>query len=100
MIRRPPRSTLFPYTTLFRSIFPRARIGEVQLVLVYEHGLMLDPGLPGFLGDVLVDALAEFARVRGKVEPFRVAAELDAFHRPCHFRNLDSVNKSILSPLY
>src|SRR5258705_9677374 len=24
MIRRPPRSTLFPYTTLFRSAFPRA----------------------------------------------------------------------------
>src|SRR2546430_17735535 len=23
MIRRPPRSTLFPYTTLFRSIVPR-----------------------------------------------------------------------------
>src|SRR3712207_8176841 len=23
MIRRPPRSTLFPYTTLFRSIFKR-----------------------------------------------------------------------------
>src|SRR2546427_7539785 len=23
MIRRPPRSTLFPYTTLFRSEFPR-----------------------------------------------------------------------------
>src|SRR3712207_8759512 len=28
MIRRPPRSTLFPYTTLFRSL----RKGEVQLV--------------------------------------------------------------------
>src|SRR2546427_3309458 len=25
MIRRPPRSTLFPYTTLFRSPFPAAR---------------------------------------------------------------------------
>src|SRR2546426_6515646 len=25
MIRRPPRSTLFPYTTLFRSQPPRAR---------------------------------------------------------------------------
>src|SRR5437588_13083356 len=25
MIRRPPRSTLFPYTTLFRSIPPRKR---------------------------------------------------------------------------
>src|SRR2546422_7799896 len=29
MIRRPPRSTLFPYTTLFRSLRGRvARIGE------------------------------------------------------------------------
>src|SRR4051812_49588160 len=27
MIRRPPRSTLFPYTTLFRSLHPRARQG-------------------------------------------------------------------------
>src|SRR5947199_5785268 len=26
MLRRPPRSTLFPYTTLFRSPFPR-RVG-------------------------------------------------------------------------
>src|SRR2546430_12060312 len=25
MIRRPPRSTLFPYTTLFRSAFPRTQ---------------------------------------------------------------------------
>src|SRR3989442_10647834 len=27
MIRRPPRSTLFPYTTLFRSLEPRHRAG-------------------------------------------------------------------------
>src|SRR3712207_8026861 len=26
MIRRPPRSTLFPYTTLFRSLYGEARI--------------------------------------------------------------------------
>src|SRR2546429_4191779 len=25
MIRRPPRSTLFPYTTLFRSVFEQSR---------------------------------------------------------------------------
>src|SRR3712207_6993603 len=33
MIRRPPRSTLFPYTTLFRSAFAlrRFRRGFVQL---------------------------------------------------------------------
>src|SRR5438093_1959802 len=31
MVRRPPRSTLFPYTTLFRSRF-RAREGQVGRV--------------------------------------------------------------------
>src|SRR3989442_6991988 len=32
MIRRPPRSTLFPYTTLFRSIRPElsGRLGRVE----------------------------------------------------------------------
>src|SRR3712207_7185468 len=29
MIRRPPRSTLFPYTTLFRSGLPLSRADEV-----------------------------------------------------------------------
>src|SRR2546421_3386696 len=28
MIRRPPRSTLFPYTTLFRSLDPRPPVEE------------------------------------------------------------------------
>src|SRR5256885_8690150 len=28
MIRRPPRSTLFPYTTLFRSLLERAHWGR------------------------------------------------------------------------
>src|SRR5256884_6391937 len=32
MIRRPPRSTLFPYTTLFRSIVHPALAGPVTLV--------------------------------------------------------------------
>src|SRR5258708_40165101 len=29
MIRRPPRSTLFPYTTLFRSVVARFQLGEI-----------------------------------------------------------------------
>src|SRR2546427_3874731 len=29
MIRRPPRSTLFPYTTLFRSHFRDRHVGQV-----------------------------------------------------------------------
>src|SRR3989442_3416085 len=33
MIRRPPRSTLFPYTTLFRShLEPDVLLGEAELV--------------------------------------------------------------------
>src|SRR3712207_7883710 len=30
MIRRPPRSTLFPYTTLFRSLSPARDVGGVH----------------------------------------------------------------------
>src|SRR5688572_32501875 len=31
MIRRPPRSTLFPYTTLFRSVFNQVTNGTVTV---------------------------------------------------------------------
>src|SRR3712207_6978436 len=31
MIRRPPRSTLFPYTTLFRSVVGRVAVGGAAL---------------------------------------------------------------------
>src|SRR2546428_9843196 len=31
MIRRPPRSTLFPYTTLFRSLEPLVYIDRVEI---------------------------------------------------------------------
>src|SRR2546425_8740753 len=36
MIRRPPRSTLFPYTTLFRSCAPSAELRQPQR-LRYAH---------------------------------------------------------------
>src|SRR5438093_2894783 len=39
MIRRPPRSTLFPYTTLFRSLVrPERRRRREQLVTDLERG--------------------------------------------------------------
>src|SRR5258707_4505917 len=45
MIRRPPRSTLFPYTTLFRSIHA---VGHLAYQLVEQvHGLR-PVGLQGF----------------------------------------------------
>src|SRR2546426_1361200 len=39
MIRRPPRSTLFPYTTLFRSLH---RDGPVALVLTRQKVPVID----------------------------------------------------------
>src|SRR3712207_9438281 len=35
MIRRPPRSTLFPYTTLFRSDSVLTAIGSLKLAATY-----------------------------------------------------------------
>src|SRR3712207_9220550 len=56
MIRRPPRSTLFPYTTLFRSDadLPLGRTGLALLVdgeRDHRRAVLLDdrhhPGVPG-----------------------------------------------------
>src|SRR3712207_7631558 len=55
MIRRPPRSTLFPYTTLFRSLqvapvhagdLRRVENGEVVARIVHRRSL--DEGLLGY----------------------------------------------------
>src|SRR5688572_13979055 len=52
MLRRPPRSTLFPYTTLFRSdFFPRGNLGNVcndrrnyhMAVRCFRRALRLNP---------------------------------------------------------
>src|SRR3712207_7595465 len=47
MIRRPPRSTLFPYTTLFRSapVFRRQRSG----VIVNISSGTIYLGVPGYM---------------------------------------------------
>src|SRR2546422_1475994 len=48
MIRRPPRSTLFPYTTLFRSHYGLDELvallgGDFMIRAVYRGGLLLFP---------------------------------------------------------
>src|SRR3712207_8747083 len=43
MIRRPPRSTLFPYTTLFRSV---ERVARAVVAAVHDDELARQPVLP------------------------------------------------------
>src|SRR5256885_10617683 len=50
MIRRPPRSTLFPYTTLFRSAV-RAQRHLEQRGAAHEHLLELGGGVEVEMGD-------------------------------------------------
>src|SRR5256885_5622779 len=46
MIRRPPRSTLFPYTTLFRSEHRRALLVRAVVEILVEAAahLVVEPG--------------------------------------------------------
>src|SRR5256885_10134546 len=58
MIRRPPRSTLFPYTTLFRSIdlaFGITRRSERRSIV--EIGAPIPLAIPGVLLDILADTV-------------------------------------------
>src|SRR3712207_8329707 len=58
MIRRPPRSTLFPYTTLFRS-----QVDLVQAMVTYALGDRLLPQVY----DLATEASREFQAVGDQV---------------------------------
>src|SRR2546430_12351790 len=51
MIRRPPRSTLFPYTTLFRSNLPR----HAQERLKFYVRVAISAGDGRATGEILID---------------------------------------------
>src|SRR3712207_7809442 len=55
MIRRPPRSTLFPYTTLFRSGLPE-RCGHLADKAIQGRGALLTAAQVEVWDDQLVDA--------------------------------------------
>src|SRR3712207_8569328 len=67
MIRRPPRSTLFPYTTLFRSLArPVALVHAADL----RHRLM---GLVDEADEVLGEVVDEAVRPRSRRPPVQDA---------------------------
>src|SRR2546425_8799496 len=68
MIRRPPRSTLFPYTTLFRSLYqPRQPHPRVEAVTPWEVDVPFDVheiASPAQREGVRDDGIAVFDRKR------------------------------------
>src|SRR5690349_24605753 len=78
MIRRPPRSTLFPYTTLFRSLQQRAPAGVLARERLDEPGELgkeeVDERSRDQLGDAAAAALLEHAALddRALVEALHV----------------------------
>src|SRR5258707_6873951 len=63
MIRRPPRSTLFPYTTLFRSLTDRAELKKAQgtwrASLAAVNAMVDDLSRPTLEVARVIDAVAE-----------------------------------------
>src|SRR3712207_7457214 len=66
MIRRPPRSTLFPYTTLFRSRGPFVELEGVGGLGPDQHAQAVTPVEEARVLDLLVDAHAVEAELDRK----------------------------------
>src|ERR1041384_7843274 len=91
MIRRPPRSTLFPYTTLFRSGRPH----DVRVAL--HSGLGLTLRRDGVHGLLLLSLAAMIARRAACVA--HLEAAIPARFRQRVFRNLaHSISDALTQP--
>src|SRR3989449_10569958 len=106
MIRRPPRSTLFPYTTLFRSFHPTGMVGPPGV-----RGILVTEGVRGE-GGVLQNARGERFMFRYVPEMFKgdfaeTEREADAWvtedraknRRPPELLTRDVVAKAIVKEI-
>src|SRR3712207_8875225 len=76
MIRRPPRSTLFPYTTLFRSDPPdHTRLRKLVQPSFTGRGMQALRGSIQQIVDDLLDQAERDADERGEVAPDRRSEE-------------------------
>src|SRR3989441_4482827 len=111
MIRRPPRSTLFPYTTLFRS--PHVENGVEAIVMTasgcgvtvreYAHLLERDPRYAARAAKISaltrdIGEAIDAERARIEALPGKKGGRI-AFHPPCtlqHGQNGNSVTQRVL----
>src|SRR5256885_9463883 len=78
MIRRPPRSTLFPYTTLFRSLEAPGRLGA-DIVVGEGQGL----GVPMSFGGPNLGVFAAKAELVRRM-PGRSEEHTSELQSPCN----------------
>src|SRR5437879_8489865 len=76
MIRRPPRSTLFPYTTLFRS-----SVDAVDMLTVQANDLALRSHEKGIVPDAPLAPGARGARGAPALAADRKSTRLNSSHR-------------------
>src|SRR3989454_9171980 len=81
MIRRPPRSTLFPYTTLFRSHIDGNRMTAPQPfdLPFLKHAQQCDLGLRGELPDFVQEDRAAVRGLEPPESPLERAGERSLF---------------------
>src|SRR5256885_17031723 len=77
MIRRPPRSTLFPYTTLFRSVVGRALPEPISASLTFFTPVADREMLVLALERLIERALRHPRRTGWRVQAVRARAELE-----------------------
>src|SRR2546426_3763114 len=75
MIRRPPRSTLFPYTTLFRSLRPRMKPFTTIAIVIFSLVAVLH---------VLRLIFGWQAVIDGLVIPMRSEEHTSELQSPCN----------------
>src|SRR5688572_32270399 len=91
MIRRPPRSTLFPYTTLFRS----GDVGRAQQrIMIARH--LVNHELPGEPGAPAQVVGGQEARVQGRARSEEHTSELQSQSNLVCRLLLEKKNKHVL----
>src|SRR5256885_7656980 len=100
MIRRPPRSTLFPYTTLFRSVDLLAPVGKDQLFQADLAPLALfhaDRKSTRLNSSHLVISYAVFCLKKKKKTIYSIIFRSHVLPSASHFTILQLASLSVLS---
>src|SRR3712207_7760136 len=81
MIRRPPRSTLFPYTTLFRSGDDEGLLVQARLEVRHPLGQVLGARMAMVIRDILPQPAPErFDGHQSRAVPDRKSTRLNSSH--------------------